>query len=184
MTTPGSAPGAPLSSEDGRRTGRPGAVRLSPARRVAAIVSVRREVPKVVATGVEPGARRSRHWTLYACAVVVGPIASVPFWIAANGFFGEGALGPVALIPAWLALGLPPAIGCFLGWRLPLVERSRDRVLLAVAAPLVLLGYPYLWVEAGNYLALLGLAVLYAIGPIVLGRFFRLVGAVVRNRAA
>ena len=138
----------------------------------------------MVDTSAEPGASRSWLWALYAWAVVVGPIASVPFWIAANGFFGEGALGPVALIPAWLALGLPPAIGCFLGWRLPLVERSRDRVLLAVAAPLVLLGYPYLWVEAGNYLALLGLAVLYAIGPIVLGRFFRLVGAVVRNRAA
>ena len=138
----------------------------------------------MVDTSAEPGASRSWLWALYAWAVVVGPIASVPFWIAANGFFGEGALGPVALIPAWLALGLPPAIGCFLGWRLPLVERSRNRMLLAVAAPLVLLGYPYLWVEAGNYLALLGLAVLYAIGPIVLGRFFRLVGAVVRNRAA
>ena len=138
----------------------------------------------MVDTSAEPGASRSWLWALYAWAVVVGPIASVPFWIAANGFFGERALGPVALIPAWLALGLPPAIGCFLGWRLPLVERSRNRMLLAVAAPLVLLGYPYLWVEAGNYLALLGLAVLYAIGPIVLGRFFRLVGAVVRNRAA
>jgi hypothetical protein len=138
----------------------------------------------VVDTSAEPGASRSWLWALYAWAVVVGPLASVPFWIAANGFFGEGALGPVALIPAWLALGLPAAFGCFLGWRLPLVERSRNRMLLAVAAPLVLLGYPYLWVEAGNYVALLGLAVLYAIGPIVLGRFFRLVGAVVRNRAA
>ncbi|HEY5436969.1 MAG TPA: hypothetical protein VIK13_17210, partial [Candidatus Limnocylindrales bacterium] len=128
----------------------------------------------MVDTSAEPGASRSWLWALYAWAVVVGPLASVPFWIAANGFFGSGQIGPVALIPAWLALGLPPAIGCFLGWRLPLVERSRNRMLLAVAAPLVLLGYPYLWVEAGNYLALLGLAVLYAIGPIVLGRFFRL----------
>jgi len=122
-------------------------------------------------------------WALYACAVVVGPIAWFGLWLTAFGFRGV-VLDDPAAIPGWVALAIPPAIGIVLGWQLPLLRGSRNRMLLAASAPIVLVGFPILILAAGNYLALFGLAVLYVIGPIVLGRFFRLAGAVVRNRAA
>lgn len=130
----------------------------------------------------EPRAGQARLRALYVGAVIVGPIAWVWLWLAAFGFRGVDLDDPAA-IPGWLALAVPPVIGVFLGWRLPLMEGSRNRILLAASAPIALVAFPFLIVEAGNILALFGLAVLYVIGPVILGQFLRLAGAVVRNRA-
>jgi hypothetical protein len=115
-------------------------------------------------------------------AVIVGPIAWVWLWLMAFGFRGVDLDDPAA-IPGWLALALPALIGINLGWRQPLVEGSRNRILIAVAAPIALLAFPVLIAWAGNYLALAGLVILYVLGPVLLGRFLRLAWAVVRSPA-
>lgn len=160
-----------------------GAIRLSSARRVAAMINARREVPTVVDVGAGPGAGGSRLRSLYVCAVVIGPIAWFSLWIMAFGFRGV-VLDDPAAIPGWAALAIPPAIGMILGWRLALVRGSRNRIGVAALVPIVVIAFPLLIIAAGNYLALFALAVLYVVGPVVLGRFLRLVGALLRHRSA
>lgn len=119
-------------------------------------------------------------WALYVGAAILGPLVCLVLWLAAFGFRGV-QLGEPGAIPGLLALAAPPAIGVVLGWRLPLVQGSRNRIVLAVSVPVLLIAFPLLVIAAGNYLALFALAVLYAIGPVLVGRFLWLAWATLRR---
>ena len=137
--------------------------------------------------------RRALTWIHYAGAVVVGPYAFFALTYAMFGFKGIDPADPAA-IPGFVALAVPPVIGIFLGWRLSLVERWHPRTALTVAAPIVVLAFPvllvatvasadYYYLPSLEYLAGLGLAAVYVIGPVILGRFLRLVWEAARGRA-
>jgi hypothetical protein len=119
-------------------------------------------------------------WAFYVGAAVLGPSACLLLWLGAFGFQGVQLDDPGA-VPGLLALATPPAIGVVLGWRLPAVVGSRSRILLAVSVPVLLVAFPLLVIAAGNYVALFALAVLYAVGPVLVGRFLRLAWATLRR---
>ncbi len=123
----------------------------------------------------------TRHWAWYASLVVIGPSAWILLWLMAFGFKGVDLAAPAA-IPGWLALAVAPVIGIVLGWRLPVVEGLRRRILVLASGPLAVAAVPFLITQAGSQLALLALAVLYAFGPLVIGRFLKVTSATLRHR--
>jgi hypothetical protein len=131
--------------------------------------------------GYEPREVEVSIWAFYVGAAVLGPLACLTLWLAAFGSRGVQLDEPGA-IAGLLALATPPAIGVVLGWRMPLVEGSRNRTLLAASVPVMLVAFPLLIVAAGNYVALFALAVVYAVGPVLLGRFLWLAWATIRRR--